>query len=88
MRIETLIYEFNESSFVQELFLDDQIEFTFMEIYIRDLSNSALRMNVLGANACDFGAAWSFQGFGHLLSQADIIWHSSLTKASSGGLTL
>ena len=41
-----------------------------------------------GANAFDFGAAWSFEGSGHLLLQADYVWHSSLTKASSGQLAL
>ena len=40
------------------------------------------------ANAFDFGAAWSFKGCGDLLLQADYVWHSSLTKASSGGLAL
>lgn len=40
------------------------------------------------ANAFDFGAAWSFKGSGNLLLQADYVWHSSLTKASSGGLAL
>jgi len=41
-----------------------------------------------GSNAFDFGVAWSFGGSGHLLVQADYVWHSSLTKASSGGLAL
>ena len=40
------------------------------------------------SNAFDFGVAWSFGGSGHLLVQADYVWHSSLTKASSGGLAL
>jgi len=40
------------------------------------------------SNAFDFGAAWSFEGSGHLLLQADYVWHSSLTKASSGQLAL
>ncbi len=51
MLIVTLLYEFNEPSFVQDLILDNQTEFTFMEIYVRDLPNSAWGMNVLGANA-------------------------------------
>ena len=41
-----------------------------------------------GSNAFDFGAAWSFKGSGNLLLQADYVWHSSLAKASSGGLML
>lgn len=28
-----------------------------------------------GENAFDFAAAWSFQGDGHLLLQADYVWH-------------
>ena len=39
-------------------------------------------------NAFDFAAAWSFKGSGHLLLQADYVWHSSLTRASSGELML
>jgi hypothetical protein len=35
-------------------------------------------------NAVDFAAAWSFKGSGHLLLQADYVWHSSLSKTSSG----
>ena len=41
-----------------------------------------------GSNAFDFAAAWSFKGDGHLLLQADYVWHSSLTRASSGELML
>jgi hypothetical protein len=40
------------------------------------------------SNAFDFGAAWSFEGSGHFLFQTDYVWHSSLTKASSGQLAL
>jgi hypothetical protein len=40
------------------------------------------------SNAFDFAAAWSFEGSGHFLFQADYVWHSSLAKASSGGLAL
>ena len=36
------------------------------------------------ANAFDFAAAWSFKGDGHLLLQADYVWHSPLSKTSSG----
>jgi hypothetical protein len=39
-------------------------------------------------NAFDFAAAWSFKGSGHLLLQADYVWHSSLARASSGELML
>ena len=41
-----------------------------------------------GSNAFDFAAAWSFKGDGHLLLQADYVWHSWLTQASSGKLAL
>jgi len=40
------------------------------------------------SNAFDFGAAWSFEGSGNFLFLADYVWHSSLTRASSGGLAL
>ena len=39
-------------------------------------------------NAFDFAAAWSFKGDGHLLLQADYVWHSPLTRTSSGKLDL
>jgi hypothetical protein len=38
-------------------------------------------------NALDFAAAWSFQGDGHLLLQADYVWHMfRLISVSSGKL--
>jgi hypothetical protein len=38
-------------------------------------------------NAFDFGAAWSFKGDGHLLLQADYVWHIfHLIPVSSGRL--
>ena len=38
-------------------------------------------------NAFDFGAAWSFKGDGHLLLQADYVWHMfDLIRVSSGKL--
>lgn len=41
------------------------------------------------ANAFDFAAAWSFKGEGHLLLQADYVWHSfNLISVSSGKLPL
>ena len=39
-------------------------------------------------NAFDFAAAWSFKGSGHLLLQADYVWHSSLSRTSSGMFAL
>ena len=39
-------------------------------------------------NAFDFAAAWSFKGDGHLLLQADYVWHSSLSRTSSGMFAL
>jgi hypothetical protein len=50
MLIVTLLYEFNEPVFVQDLILENQTDLTFSEIYIRDLSTSFWGMNVLGAN--------------------------------------
>ena len=41
------------------------------------------------SNALDFAAAWSFKGDGHLLLQADYVWHSfDLIRVSSGRLPL
>jgi hypothetical protein len=41
------------------------------------------------SNAFDFAAAWSFKGDGHLLLQADYVWHSfNLIRVSSGRLPL
>jgi hypothetical protein len=39
-----------------------------------------------GTNALDFAAAWSFKGDGHLLLQADYVWHSAIIGPSSGKL--
>ncbi len=40
-----------------------------------------------GENAFDFAAAWSFKGDGHLLLQADYVWHIfRLIPVSSGKL--
>lgn len=49
MMIVTLLYEFNEPFFVQDLILENLTEYTFMEIYVRDLPNSSWGMNVLGS---------------------------------------
>jgi hypothetical protein len=41
------------------------------------------------SNAFDFAAAWSFKDDGHLLLQADYVWHSfDLISVSSGRLPL
>lgn len=41
------------------------------------------------SNAFDFAAAWSFKGDGHLLLQADYVWHAfNLIPVSSGKLPL
>ena len=39
-------------------------------------------------NAFDFAAAWSFEGKGHMLFQADYVWHNSLSRTSSGMFAL
>jgi hypothetical protein len=42
-----------------------------------------------GDNAFDFAAAWSFKGDGHLLLQADYVWHFfNLMPVPSGKLPL
>ena len=42
-----------------------------------------------GDNAFDFAAAWSFKGDGHLLLQADYVWHFfNLMPVSPGKLPL
>jgi hypothetical protein len=50
MLIVTLLYDFDEPRFVQDLILENQTDLTFSEIYIRDLSTSFWGQNVLGAN--------------------------------------
>jgi len=49
--IVTLLYEFDQPMFVQDIILENLTEFTFSEIYVRDLTTSFWGMNVLGANA-------------------------------------
>ena len=39
-------------------------------------------------NAFDFGVAWSFGDNGHMLLQADYVWHSGLSSTSSGKFAL
>ena len=51
MLIVTLLYEFDEPAFVQDLILENHTDYTFMEIYVRDLPNSPWGVNVLGTNA-------------------------------------
>ena len=48
--IVTLLYEFDQPVFVQDLILENLTDFTFSEIYIRDLPTSFWGQNVLGAN--------------------------------------
>jgi hypothetical protein len=50
MLIVTLLFDFNEPMFVQDLILENITDHTFSEIYIRDLSTSFWGLNVLGAN--------------------------------------
>jgi hypothetical protein len=51
MLMVTLLYEFNEPTFVQDLILENQTDYTFMEIYVRDFPTSPWGLNVLGTNA-------------------------------------
>ena len=51
MLIVTLLYEFNEPTFVQDLIIENHTDYTFMEIYVRDLPTSPWGLNVLGTNA-------------------------------------
>ncbi len=51
MLIVTLLYEFDEPSFVQDIILENYTDYTFMEIYVRDLPTSSWGLNVLGTNA-------------------------------------
>lgn len=51
MLIVTLLYEFDKPMFVQDLILDNQTDYTFVEIYVRDLPTAFWGLNVLGANA-------------------------------------
>jgi hypothetical protein len=49
--IVTLLYEFDQPMFVQDIILENLTDFTFSEIYVRDLTTSFWGQNVLGANA-------------------------------------
>lgn len=51
MLIVTLLYEFDEPAFVQDLIIENQTDYTFMEIYARDLPASPWGLNILGTNA-------------------------------------
>lgn len=53
-------------------------------IIVGDPTGLSAKLYTGHANAFDFAAAWSFEGKGHLLSQADYVWHSSLSRTSSG----
>lgn len=48
--IVTLLYEFDQPMFVQDIILENLTDHTFSEIYVRDLSTSGWGLNVLGAN--------------------------------------
>ena len=53
-------------------------------IILGDPTGLSAKLYTGSNNAFDFGAAWSFKGDGNLLLQADYVWHSSLSKTSSG----
>jgi hypothetical protein len=53
-------------------------------IIIGDPTGVSAKVYTGSENAFDFAAAWSFEGKGHLLFQADYVWHSSLSRTSSG----
>lgn len=57
-------------------------------IILGEPSGLSAKLYTGSTNAIDFAAAWSFEGSGHMLLQADYVWHSSLTRASSGELML
>ena len=50
MIIVTLLYEFDQPLFVQDLILENLTDLTFSEIYIRESSGGIWGINVLGAN--------------------------------------
>ena len=49
--IVTLLYEFDEPMVVQDIIIENLTDYTFSEIYVRDLTTSFWGKNVLGANA-------------------------------------
>ena len=53
-------------------------------IILGDPTGLSAKLYTGSNNAFDFAAAWSFKGPGHLLLQADYVWHSSLSRTSSG----
>lgn len=48
--IVTLLYEFGEPAFVQDIILENLTDFAFSEIYVRDVPTSFWGQNVLGTN--------------------------------------
>lgn len=50
MIIVTLLYEFDQPLFVQDLILENLTDLTFSEIYMRESSGGIWGINVLGAN--------------------------------------
>ncbi len=48
--IVTLLYEFDQPAFVQDIVLENLTEHAFSEIYVRDVPASFWGQNVLGAN--------------------------------------
>jgi len=57
-------------------------------IILGDPTGLSAKLYTGNNNAFDFAAAWSFKGSGHLLLQADYVWHSSLSRTSSGMFAL
>ena len=58
-------------------------------IVIGEPTGLSAKLWTSSSNALDFAAAWSFKGDGHLLLQADYVWHSfDLIRVSSGRLPL
>ena len=57
-------------------------------IILGDPTGLSAKLYTGSNNAFDFAAAWSFKGDGHLLLQADYVWHSSLSRTSSGMFAL
>ena len=60
-----------------------------MGIILGEPTGLSAKLWTSGDNAFDFAAAWSFKGDGHLLLQADYVWHFfNLMPVSPGKLPL
>jgi hypothetical protein len=60
-----------------------------MGIILGEPTGLSAKLWTSGDNAFDFAAAWSFKGDGHLLLQADYVWHFfNLMPVPSGKLPL